>query len=89
MILVKKMNSSHGKITIDNSSFYEDSSAFVENCEETDLSSFKTPTKEETTPRTFMNTFLNVKDTALVALDELEDNSKIEICIYEPLFTKE
>ena len=42
--------------------------------------------KEETTPRTFMNTFLNVKDTALIALDELEDNSKIEICIYEPLF---
>ena len=76
------MNSTQRKIKIDNISFYEDSSYYVENCNETELSSIK----EETTPRTFMNTFLNVKDTALIALDELEDNSKIEICIYEPLF---
>lgn len=83
------MNSSQGKVTIDNISFYEDSSDYVENYEETERSSMKESTKEETTPRTFMNKFLTVKDAALVALDELEDNSKIEICIYEPLFKKE
>ena len=35
------MNSTQGKIKIDNISFYEDSSYYVENCNETELSSIK------------------------------------------------
>ena len=63
-----------------NASHYEDSSVYALNCLETEYSS-----SEIKESKSFITLFLENKISALQSMDDLEDNSKIEIELHEPI----
>lgn len=80
------MNPSHkqNRNNENNASHYEDSSIYALNCLETEYSS-----SDINESKSFITLFLENKLSALQSLDDLEDNSIIEIKLHEPIiFTK-
>lgn len=72
------------KKSTNESSYYEDSSVYLKNCEESESSSMSTLIIESNTD--FIANFLINKSDALAPMDELDpDIGKVEIDCYAPI----